>query len=237
MSASRRPREPEFDTVELSAIRKAIGDRTQTSFRDIPQFSLSRLVVVRELVKAREKLKREGAEPLPTYNDYFLKLVATVLPDFPTFNCWYEDEQIKLLRPINIGFVCDTEQGLLLPTVFDADQKSLTEIAEETRELITQARAGKLRASRQQGAGISLTNIGPTGVDLFHGIISPPQTAILAIGSLTERPVVEQGELRAAPTVYLTVTLDHRVNDGRQGALFLAALAANLGEPELLASL
>lgn len=218
-------------------MRKAIGDRTQTSFRDIPQFSVSRLVVVRELVKAREKLKVAEADPMPTYNDYFLKLVATVLPGFPTFNSWYEDDQIKLLRPINIGFVCDTERGVLLPTVFEVDQKSLTEIAEETRELIEQARAAKLRASRQQGAGLTLTNMGPTGVDLFHGIISPPQTAILAIGSLAERPVVEEREVRAAPTMYLTVTLDHRVNDGRQGALFLAALAERLGEAELLASL
>jgi pyruvate dehydrogenase E2 component (dihydrolipoamide acetyltransferase) len=237
MSDTRRPWEPHYDAMTPTPIRQAIGDRTQTSFRDIPQFSVTRQVIATELVEARQFLKKGGTAPLPSYNDYLLKLVALALKELPQLNSWYEDGQIKLLRAVNVGFVCDTDEGILLPTVFDADQKPLTQIATETEELIGASRAGRLRASLQKGAGFTLTNIGPTSVDFFHGIISPPQTAILAIGSLAERPVAEAGGVRVAPTLYLTITLDHRAHDGRHGANFLAALARGLADRGLLASL
>ncbi len=237
MPPASKPWEPEYETIAPSAIRLAIGERTQFSFRDIPQYDVSRQVVCRELVAARQALKAAGVEPLPTYNDYLIKLVALTLREFPLLNSWYEEGAIKLLKPVNVGFVCDTEQGILLPTVFDADRKPLAEIAAATRELIAAARAGRLRASLQKGAGFTITNIGPTGADLFNGIISPPQTAILAVGALAERPVVEEGRVHAAPTMYLTLSLDHRVHDGRHGAAFLARLAESLGDRELLGNL
>jgi len=237
MSSAGKPWEPEYEAVAPSAIRVAIGERTQTSFREIPQYDVTREIVCRELVAARQALKAAGTDPLPTYNDYLIKLVALALREFPWLNSWYEEGMIKLLKPVNVGFVCDTEEGILLPTVFDADRKPLAEIAAGTRELIAAARAGRLRASLQKGAGFTITNIGPTGADLFNGIISPPQTAILAVGALSERPVVEQGQVRAAPTMYLTLSLDHRVHDGRHGAAFLARLAESLGDADLLRSL
>jgi pyruvate dehydrogenase E2 component (dihydrolipoamide acetyltransferase) len=239
-----KPWEPEFDSLELTPRRRAIGERTQASFRDIPQFSVTRQVRADALVAARAARKEAGAEPLgagaallPSYNDYLIKLAALALRELPLLNTWYEDGVIKQLRPVNVGFVCDTEEGILLPTVFDADRKTLAEIAADTRELIAAARAGKLRASLQKGAGFSLTNLGPSGADFFNGIISPPQTAILAVGGLAERPVVEDGRVVVAPTLYLTVSLDHRVHDGKQGAAFLAALAERLEEGELLGGL
>ena len=232
-----KPWEPEFEIVQPTPMRRAIGERTQTSFRDIPQFDVTRQINAGPLVAARAERKAAGADPLPSYNDYLIKLVALALRDLPILNTWYEDEMIKVLKPVNVGFACETEEGILMPTVFDADKKDLAEIATDTRELIAAARAGKLRASLQKGAGFSLTNIGPTGVDFFNGIISPPQTAILAIGSLAERPLVEGGQVVAAPTLYLTISLDHRVHDGRHGAGFLAAMAERLGNGELLRGL
>jgi pyruvate dehydrogenase E2 component (dihydrolipoamide acetyltransferase) len=232
-----KPWEPEFEIIEPTPIRRAIGARTQTSFRDIPQFDVTRQLRADGLVAARGALKAAGADPLPSFNDYLLKLTALALRDLPLLNSWYEDDVIKQLRPVNVGFVCETPEGILLPTVFDADRKPLAEIAAETRELVAAARAGKLRASLQKGAGFSVTNIGPTGVDFFNGIISPPQTAILAIGALAERPMVEAGQVVVAPTLYLTVSLDHRVHDGRNGAGFLAAMAGRLADGELLRGL
>lgn len=237
MPPANKPWEPEYDVIEPSAIRRAIGERTQSSFRDIPQYDVSRQIVCRELVAAREALKAAGADPLPTYNDYLVKLVALALREFPLLNSWYEEGAIKLLKPVNVGFVCDTEQGILLPTVFDADRKPLAEIAGATRELVAAARAGRLRASLQKGAGFTITNIGPTGADLFNGIISPPQTAILAIGALAERPIASGGQVTVAPTLFLTISIDHRVHDGRHGAAFLAAMAERMGDEEALRGL
>ncbi len=232
-----KPWEPEFEIVELSPIRRAIGERTQTSFRDIPQFDVTRQINAGPLVAARKARKAAGADPLPSYNDYLLKLSALALRDLPMLNTWYEDEVIKVLKPVNVGFACETEEGLLMPTVFDADSKSLAEIAADTRELIGAARVGRLRASLQKGAGFSLTNIGPTGVDFFNGIISPPQTAILATGSLAKRPMVEGGQMVVAPSLYLTISVDHRVHDGRHGAGLLAAMAERMGDEESLRGL
>ncbi|HEY3398250.1 MAG TPA: 2-oxo acid dehydrogenase subunit E2 [Armatimonadota bacterium] len=229
-----KPWEPTYEIIEPSAIRRAIGERTQASFRDVPQFSVSRQLHCGALIEARLELKEAGADPLPSYNDYLIKLTGLALKDLPALNSWWEDDVIKLLGPVNVGFACDTEEGILMPTVFDADRRSLVEIAAETRSLVAAARAGKLRASLQKGAGFSLTNIGPTGADQFNGIISPPQTAIVAIGALAERPVVIAGELHVEPTLWLTITLDHRVHDGRHGAGFLAAMAERLADGELL---
>ena len=234
---SGKPSEPEYTLVELSPLRQAIGARTQTSFRDIPQFSASRQVVCGGIGEARATLRVAGADPLPSFNDFLLKLVGLTLREFPTFNAWLDEEGLKLLQPINVGFACDTEEGLLLPTLFDADSKPLAQIAQETRALIEQARVGRLRASLQRGAGFTISNIGPTGVDFFHGILSPPQTALLALGAVAQRPMVIMGEVVGAPTMYLTLTMDHRVHDGRHGAAFLGELAQKLGDTNLLTRL
>ncbi len=233
---SRRPHEPEFDVEELTPIRQAIGERTGTSFRDIPQFWLQVLADSEALVAARNKRKEAGGV-VPTYNDYFIKIVASVIGGYPAMNAWCEDNQIKLLKPINLGFACATDDGVLLPTVFDADKKSLNEIADNTRELIELARSGRLRASLQMGAGFTLSNIGPTVVDMFNAIISPPQTAILAIGAMKKRPIVGDDEIVARASAYLTLTVDHRALDATQAAPFLNDIVELLGDAGWLAQL
>jgi len=191
--------EPEFELLEHTPIRRAIGERTQTSFRDIPQFSLTALADAEALVASRTALKAAGVEPVPTYNDYILKAVADVIGDHPRFNAWYTPEGLKLLKQVNLAFAVATDQGVLLPTVYDADRKSLRQLAAETRELTRLARAGKLRASLQRNAGFTVTNIGPLG----------------------ER-------LEARHCLYLTLTVDHRCADGAEGAALLADIVARL---------
>ncbi len=233
---SPRPHEPEFDVEELTPIRQAIGERTRSSIVEIPQFWLQVLADVEALVAARNKRKEQGGV-VPTYNDYFIKAVASIIDNYPAMNAWCEDDQVKLLKPINIGFACATDDGVLLPTVFAADKKSLDEIAENSRELIELARGGRLRASLQMGAGLTISNIGPTVVDAFNAIISPPQTAILAIGAMKKRPMVVDEEIVARASVYLTLTVDHRVLDATQAVPFLNDLIELLADSNWLQQL
>ncbi len=235
MPEERRSGEPEYELVEHTRIRQAIGERTHGSLRDAPQFSTVILADVGDLVEVREERKQASSEGLvPTYNDYFIKAVASIFGDHPRLNAWWDEKGLKVFKSVNIGFACATQQGVLLPTVFDADTKSLQQIAEETAELIDLARRGRLRASLQQGAGFTLSNLGPGAVDWFQAIISPPQTAILAVGSIKLRPMVIETTVTAHPSVYLSLSLDHRVADAADAAAFLGDLTSRLGERQWL---
>lgn len=233
MASNKRSREVEFDLVEHTRIRQAIGDRTLQSVNEIPQFRVQKMALAHNLVAFRTHLKQSGADPMPTYNDILIKLTATVLPQFPRLNAWHSPEGLQQLRQVNIGLAVDTEQGVLLPTVRDADQKSLAEIAAETSELVALARSGKLRASLQGGAGFTISNIGPIGIDVFDAIISPPQTGILAVGSIMPRPVALDGEVVIRETMWVSLTMDHRSVDGADGARFVADLAQAIESLEL----
>lgn len=242
-----RPEE-KFEAVEHTRIRKAIGERTLTSVNTIPQFHVRTLVDAEPLVEFREGLKagngqramgngattslRQRVDPVPTYNDLTIKAAALTLREYPRFNAWCDDDELKMLESINVGFAVGTEQGVLLPTVREADLKSLTEIAAEAAELIDLARRGRLRATLQMGAGFTISNLGPVGIDSFAPIISPPQVAILGIGSIMPRPMVVEGEIVARRSVHLTLVMDHRAVDGAEGSVFLAALADILTQPE-----
>jgi pyruvate dehydrogenase E2 component (dihydrolipoamide acetyltransferase) len=193
------------------------------------------------VVAARERCRAEAGErALPTYNDFIIKAVGDLLPAHRNLNAWIDAEGVKLLKPSNVGFATATPQGVLLPTVFDADQKTVWEIAAETHAMVELARQGKLRASLQMGAGFTVSNIGPVGIDAFDAIISPPQVAILAVGSMALRPVVERGRewrpgqppgdwsVVSAPMMNLVLTVDHRVVDGAEAAPFLRDLRDRL---------
>jgi len=216
--------EPEFLEEELTPTRRAIAERVSQSHREIPVFHMHVLADASALVAAREKLKEQHGSDAPTYNDILLKIVADVLPRHPRFNAWFENDTLRLAQQVNLGFAVATDQGVLMPTIFNADKKSLQSIAAEARELVAAARHGKLRASLQMGATFSLSNVGALGIDAFSALISLPQTAILAIGSLTERVVVGAGEAVVRPTVWLTLTVDHRAADGMDAAQFLRDL-------------
>ncbi|MGC9319831.1 MAG: 2-oxo acid dehydrogenase subunit E2 [Armatimonadota bacterium] len=227
-------REESYSFEEHTRVRKAIGERTLASVNEIPQFHLRTLVDMEPLVAFREGLKA-SVEPVPTYNDLSIKIVALTLRDFPRFNAWCEDDGLKLLDAVNIGFAVSTEQGVLLPTVRDADVKSLGEIAAETSEMIELARHGRLRASLQMGAGFTISNLGPLGIDSFAPIVSPPQVAILGIGSIKPQPMVVDGEAVVRRAAHLTLVMDHRAADGAEGGAFLAALAQAFTSPGRLA--
>ena len=227
-------REESFSVEKHTRIRKAIGDRTLASVNEIPQFHLRTSVDMEPLAEFRDRLKKT-LDLVPTYNDLSIKAVAVTLLRFPRFNAWCESDQLKLLDAVNIGFAVGTDQGVLLPTVHDADKKDLTVIAQETREMVALARNGRLRASLQMGAGFTISNLGPIGVDSFAPIISPPQVAILGMGSIKPQPMVVDGELAVRRAAHLTLVMDHRAADGAEGAEFLAALADTFTYPDRLA--
>ncbi|HJN14475.1 MAG TPA: 2-oxo acid dehydrogenase subunit E2 [Armatimonadota bacterium] len=237
----RRSREPEFDLVEIPPVRQAIGDRVLASRREKPTFIMTVLVRGEAMIAARTKYKEEAGERvLPTFNDIIIKAIGDLLPAHRHLNAWVAEEGIRQLKPINVGFAAATPQGVVLPTVSDADQKSVWDIAPETKEMVDLARNGKLRASLQMGAGFTVSNIGPAGIDSFDAIISPPQVAILAVGSMTLRPVVDGGSgwrpgqdpsecsVVAAPAMNMSLTVDHRALDGAEAAPFLAELRDKL---------
>ncbi len=229
------PRQEEkFETVAHTRIRKNIGVHTLRSVNEIPQFHLQHLVDMEPLVALRNQLKAAEMERTPSFNDLIMKAVGLCLRKHPRFCAWVDDDEVKILESVNVGFAVSTEQGVLMPTVRDADSKPLAEIAIETAELVELARIGRLRASLQMGAGFSVSNLGPIGIDSFAPIISPPQAAILGVGSIMPHAMVEGGEVVARQSVHLTLVMDHRSSDGADGAQFLADLRDLLVDAEQL---
>jgi pyruvate dehydrogenase E2 component (dihydrolipoamide acetyltransferase) len=214
-----------FEDVPLTPVRKAIGDRVLITTREAPVFHLQREVDASALIAARGAAKAAGGEIVPTYNDFLIKAVAGALVNHPSMNALFVDDVIRMAKPVNLAFAVATEKGVLLPVVYEADAKAVAVIAEETREMVDLARRGRLRASLQQDATFTISNIGPVGVDSFNAIISPPQVGILAIGGMAPRPMVADGKVEARPTLRLTLSVDHRAVDGGDAAPFLAAVA------------
>lgn len=227
-SARTRPDDQPFELVPHTRTRQAIGDRTLQSVNEEPQFRVHKLADATALVAARAALKAQGPAVLPSFNDFLIKLVADVLPAHPRFNAWWSPEGLKLLQNVNVAFATATDQGVMLPTVLQASEKDLLTIAAETAAMVEAARAGKLRATLQMGAGFTISNIGPVGIDAFDAIISPPQTGILAVGSIMPRPVAEGDQVVVRQTMWLSLTCDHRSVDGADGAAFLKDLSAAL---------
>lgn len=225
-----RPDEQEFELVEHTRTRKAIGDRTLESANTTPAFRVHKLADATALIAARKALKATNPAIMPTFNDFLIKLVADLLPKYPRFNAWWTLEGLKLLKDVNVGFATATDQGVMLPTVLKASEKDLLTIAAETAEMVAAARQGKLRATLQMGAGFTISNIGPCGIDAFDAIISPPQTGILAIGSIMPRPVAEGDQVVVRQTMWLSLTVDHRSVDGADGGALLADLAVAIAE-------
>jgi len=225
---------PEFEVIPLSPVRLAIAARVSQSAREIPQFSTRLTVDASRLVAARAKMKEEAAAGavVPTFNDFFLLATARTLKEHPGLNAWLEDDCLKIAKSVNVAFVADTERGVLLPCIREADKKSLEEIVAERSDLVGLCRSGKIRASQQMGATFTVSNMGASGIDDFNAIISPPQVGILAIGSIKPRPHAVGDKVEIRETVTLTLTVDHRAVDGVKAAAFLSSLARRLEEWE-----
>ena len=220
---------------ELTRVQQTVARRMVQSRATIPDIELRVEVDMGEAVALRERL-REVADPVPSFNDFFVKAAALALREFPRVNGAYRDSGIETFGRVNVGIAVAAEEALLVPTIFDADRKSLGEIGREARMLAALVRDGSISPAQLSGGTFTVSNLGMHGVDSFSAVINPPQAAILAVGSLRRRPVVDERSdvIRARPTVVLTLACDHRILYGVDGARFLTRLRERLERPHAL---
>lgn len=223
---------------KMSGIRKAIAKAMVHSKQTAPHVTLMDEVDVTALVAHRKKFKDMAAEKgvKLTYLPYVVKALIATLREFPEFNRSLDDATQEVIQKhyYNIGIAADTEKGLLVPVIKHADRKSLFAISNSINDLAVKAREGKLAPQEMKGASMSITNIGSAGGQWFTPVINHPEVAILGIGRITEKPVIKNGEIVAAPVLALSLSFDHRMIDGATGQNALNYLKRLLSEPDLL---
>jgi pyruvate dehydrogenase E2 component (dihydrolipoamide acetyltransferase) len=227
----------ETTTVELSRTQQTIARRMAESKATIPEFTLLIDVDMEECVRLRVELKqisRSDTDKAPTYNDMVVKAAALALREHPTANGSYRDGRLQLHSRVNVGVAVAAENALVVPTVFDADEKSLGEIARETHTLADRVRAGTITPPELGGGTFTVSNLGMYGVRSFTAIINPPQAGILSVGALSPRAVVREGQVAARNTLTLTLACDHRILYGAEAAEFLARIRELLERPSAL---
>jgi pyruvate dehydrogenase E2 component (dihydrolipoamide acetyltransferase) len=226
----------EFREVPLSQMRKTIAKRLTQSIGPVPHFFLTVEVDMSESMKIRKKLNErladDGIKVSP--NDLIIKSVAMALRKHPWVNAAWTGEAIRLYEPVHIGVAVAVEEGLITPVVRNAHAKGIGEIAQEVRELAGRARDKKLKPDEYTGSTFSISNLGMFGITEFTAVINPPEAAILAVGGIEEKVVVEDGEMVVRPRMRLTLSCDHRVIDGATGAQFLQTLKGYLEEPMMM---
>jgi pyruvate dehydrogenase E2 component (dihydrolipoamide acetyltransferase) len=218
-------------TVPFEGIRRVVAEHLSQSLLTMAQVTVSREAEVATLVNRREQLVlgfEVATDIRLTYTDLLIKEVATLLADHPRLNAYLDDETIVMPEAVHMGFAVALDDGLIVPVVREAHSKSLLEIARERTELAARAAAGTLALEEIEGGTFTISNLGAFGADSFTPIVNPPQCAILGVGRIVEKPVVVQGEVHVRPTMWLSLTFDHRLVDGAPAARFLQALADRL---------
>jgi pyruvate dehydrogenase E2 component (dihydrolipoyllysine-residue acetyltransferase) len=221
--------------LDLTTTQATIARRMVESATTTPSFTVSTDIDVSPIAALRHEAREEGADR-PSLNDFVVKAAATALREFPRFNAAYVDGQVECYSRVNVGIAVAADDALLVPVVLDADQKSLTEIAADTRRLADAARRRVVRPDDLQHGTFTVSNLGMFGIRSFTAIIDPPQVAILAVGAARRAPF-EDGPDRVGFRDLMTVNLtcDHRVVYGAHGAEFLSRLRELLERPLALA--
>jgi len=221
----------EFEDVPMSSMRAAIAKRMPMSKAPVPHFYVTSEVAMDEASALRERLNALDGQPRVSVTDMVIKAVALALLRNPGVNAQLNGQAIRVHHRAHIGLAVALDQGLITPVLRDCDVKPLARIAVESRDLADRARGGKLRVQELSGATFSISNLGMYDVEEFSAIINPPEGAILAVGSVLQKPVVEDGELRVGRRMKMTISCDHRVMDGAMGARFLQDVKRLLEEP------
>jgi len=211
-----------------SRVQTQIAQRMAESKATIPDFTVRADVDMDQAVAMRNQLQ---SEPVPTYNDMVVRACAIALREHPRANAAYRDGVFELYERINVGIAVATADSLIVPTVFDADRRSLLEIAREARGLAERVRRGEITPAEVSGGTFTVSNLGMYGVTSFHAIINPPQAAILAVGEVREVPVVRDGQIAPGRRMTIALTCDHRILYGAPAAEFLARVRGLLERP------
>jgi pyruvate dehydrogenase E2 component (dihydrolipoamide acetyltransferase) len=220
--------------VELSRTQQLIARRMAESKATVPDFILNMDIDMEAAVAMRAQLK-EVTEVVPSFNDMVVKACALALREFPRANGSYKDGRFELHGRINVGVAVAAQDALIVPTVFDADRKSLGEIARVARELAAKVRDGRIAPPELSGGTFTVSNLGMYGITSFTAVINPPQAAILAVGAIEQRPVVVDGEIRPRHRMAVSLACDHRILYGADAAQFLARVRDLLEQPAAMA--
>jgi pyruvate dehydrogenase E2 component (dihydrolipoamide acetyltransferase) len=222
-------------TSDPTSFQQTVARRMAESKATAPDYWVEMEVDVTLLVAYREQLKM-SIQPVPSFNDFVIKASAQALRQYPMINAAYKDGHYEQYGDVNIGFVVSAGDLLVVPTLFAADRKGLSQIARESQELANAVRSRTIQPAQLSGGTFSISNLGMYGVDRFTAIINPPQAAILAVGSIKRKPVIaEDGmTLTIRQLMSLTLTCDHRILYGAEAAEFLGAIKAWLESPQSL---
>jgi len=228
------PPGPEADVERrpVSRIHRLMAEHTLQSVREIPHYYLTVEIDVGAALDLRRQLADAlGEEGKVSVNDLVLKATALALRAVPEVNVRWEDGALLVYRRVHLGMAVAVPDGLVVPVIRDADQKALSRIGAEARDLAARARAGQLTAAELEGGTFTVTNLGMFGVEEFQGIINAPEAGLLAVGAVAEKPAAWQGGLALRPRLRATLAADHRAYSGDVGARFLQALTRLLQEP------
>ena len=226
-----------YEARPNSSFRKTIARRLTEAKQTVPHFYLTLDCRIDTLLDLRKKLNASAGEggPIPgvkvSVNDFVIRASALALRKIPDANVSWSDDAILAYQDVDISVAVATPNGLITPIIKQADTKSLRQIAGEMRDLAARARDGKLKPQEYQGGTFSISNLGMFGIREFAAVINPPQSCILAVGNGEQRAVVENGELKIATLMTVTLSVDHRAVDGALGAEYLGAFKALLEDP------
>ncbi|HTX18692.1 MAG TPA: pyruvate dehydrogenase complex dihydrolipoamide acetyltransferase [Bacteroidota bacterium] len=220
--------------IPVSLMRKTIAKRLVESKTTAPHFYVTYEIDMRRAIDLRTSLNTSGEVKI-SYNDIIVKACAMALRNHPRANSTYAGDKIIQHGEINVGIAVALEDGLITPNIRNTDMKSLFEISEESKDLAAKARDKKLKPEEFSGGTFTVSNLGMFGVEEFSAIINPPEAAILAVGAIAERPVVENGQIVVGHRLMLTLSCDHRVVDGAVGAQFMQEVKLILENPWKLA--
>jgi pyruvate dehydrogenase E2 component (dihydrolipoamide acetyltransferase) len=217
----------------MSPMRRIIARRMTESKTQVPHFYLTAVINMQKVTDLRKQLNA-GLEQKISYNDFIVKAAALSLKKHQHVNASFGDQCILLHQVINLGIAVGLEDGLVVPVIQACDQKSLHQIAKESRDLAERAKVRKLKSADIKGGTFTISNLGMYGIHEFSAVINPPESAILAVGAIETVPVVKDGQIGIGEQMKVTLSCDHRVIDGAVGAAFLQELKNQLENPEKL---
>ena len=224
----------EFTEIPLDGMRKTIAARLTEAKQTIPHFYLRRDIKIDNLLSFRGQLNKqlEARGVKLSVNDFIIKACALALQTVPAANAVWAGDRVLQLTPSDVAVAVAIEGGLFTPVLKDAEQKSLSSLSAEMKDLATRARSKKLAPHEYQGGSFAISNLGMFGIDNFDAVINPPHGAILAVGAGVKKPVIdEDGQVSVATVMSVTLSVDHRVIDGALGAELLQAIVDNLENP------
>ena len=223
-----------YEEEPLSPMRKAIGQKLQASKTFIPHFYVQQDIDVEPMIASREQLKASGVKV--TFNDFVMRAAALALKQNPVVNSGFDSVKNAIVRfkTIDIAVAVSIDEGLITPIVRHVDYKNLGQISAEVKHLARMAKEGKLQPHEYRGGSFTVSNLGMFGIHDFQAVINPPQVSILAIGGMRECAVVKNGQVVPGKRMMVSLSSDHRVVDGADGAKFLKTFQELLENPAIL---